>query len=89
MNINLLLTVDSSPACGFVNLNSVNERIEHGISQFLAVSVFLDQSDKSGSVHFLDFVLLNQTFQFLNTLFKQNLLFIVLLNHSLCLSLRQ
>ena len=89
MNINVLLTVDGSSTCGFVNLNPVNKGIEHGVGQFLAVSVLLDQGDKSGSVHLLDFILLNQTFQFLNTLFKHNLFFIVLLNHSLCLSLRQ
>jgi hypothetical protein len=89
MNINVLLTVNGSTACGFVNLNPVNERIEHGVGQFLAVPVFLDQGDKSGCVHLLDFVLLNQIFQLLNTPFKQDLFFIVLLNHALCLSLRQ
>ena len=62
MNINVLLTINRPAACGFVNLNPVNERIKHGVGQFLAVSVFLDQSNKSGSVHLLDFVLLNQTF---------------------------
>ena len=89
MNINVLLAVDRSTACGFVNLNPVNERIEHGVGQLLAVPVFLDQSDKTGCVHLLDFVLLNQIFQLCNTLFQQNLFFIVLLNHALCLSLRQ
>ena len=89
MNINILLAVDGSTACGFVNLNPVNERIEHGVGQFFAVSVFLDQSDKTGCVHLLDFVLLNQIFQLCNTPFQQNLFFIVLLNHALCLSLWQ
>ena len=28
---NVLLSVDGSSACGFVNLNPVNERIEHGV----------------------------------------------------------
>ena len=89
MNINFLLTVDGSSASGLVNLNPVNERIEHGVRQFLAVPVFLDQSDKSGSVRLFDFVLLSQTFQFLNAIFEQNLFFIVLLDHPLCLPLRQ
>ena len=89
MNINVLLAVDGSTACSFVNLNPVNKRIEHGVGQFLAVPVFLDQSDKTGCVHLLDFVLLNQIFQLCNTPFQQNLFFIVLLNHALCLSLRQ
>ena len=31
INVNLLLTVDGSSACGLVNLNPVNERIEHGV----------------------------------------------------------
>mgnify|MGYP000870551522 CR=1 FL=1 len=44
MNINVLLAVDRSTSCGFVKLNPINERIKHGVSQFLAVSVFLDQS---------------------------------------------
>ena len=89
MNINVLLAVDSPSACGFVNLNPVNERIEHGIGQFLAVPVFPDQSDEAGCVHLLDLVLLNQTFQLCNTLFQHKLFFIVLLNHALYLSLRQ
>ena len=89
MNINVLLAVNGSTACGFVNLNPVNECIEHGVGQLLAIPVFLDQSDKTGCVHLLDFVLLNQIFQLCNTPFQQNLFFIVLLNHALCLSLRQ
>ena len=89
MNINVLLAVDSPSAYGFVNLNPVNERIEHGVGQFLAVSIFLDKSDKAGCVHLLDLVLLNQTFQLCNALFQHKLFFIVLLNHALRLSLRQ
>ena len=89
MNINVLLAVDGSPACGFVNLNPVNERLELGIGQFLAVPVFPDKSDEAGCVHLLDFVLLNQTFQLCITLLLHKLFFIVLLNHALCLSLRQ
>ena len=86
---NVLPAVDGSTACGFVNLNPVNERIEHGIGQFLAVPVLPDQSDKAGCVHLLDLVLLNQTFQLCNTLFQHKLFFIVLLDHALRLSLRQ
>ena len=89
MNINDLLTVDCSSACGFVNLNPVNERIEHCVGQLSAVLVLLYKGDKSSCLSFLDFLILDLAFQFLDTPFKKDLFLIVLLYHSLCLSFRQ
>ena len=89
MNIKGLLTVDGSTACGFVDFNAVNKRIEHGVGQFGAVLVFLYKSDKSSCLGLLDFLILDLAFQFLDTPFEENLFLVILLNHSLSLSLRQ
>ena len=89
VNVDVLLTVDGSTARSLMDFHSVNKGVEHGIRQFFVVPIFPDKSDEAGCVHLLDLVLLNQTFQLCNTLFQHKLFFIVLLNHALCLSLRQ
>ena len=89
VNIKDLLTVNGSSARSFVNLNPVNKGVEHGVGQFGAVLVFLDKGDKSSCLGFLDFIVLDLAFQFLNTPFKEDLFLVVLLYHPLSLSLRQ
>ena len=89
VNIKKLLAVDGSSACGFVNLNSVNKSVEHSIRQFGTILVFLNKGDKAVCFCFLGSFNLNLTFQLRNTPFKKYLFFIVLLYHSLNLSLRQ
>ena len=72
-----------------MNLDSVNKGIEHGVGQFGAILVFLYKSDKSSCLGLFDFLILDLAFQLLDTPFKENLLLVILLNHSLSLSLRQ
>lgn len=42
INVDILLTVNGATTCGFVDFHSVNKGIEHGVRQFLAVSVLVD-----------------------------------------------
>ena len=70
-------------------LDPVNEGIEHGVRQLVTVAVLFDQGQKPMGVRFLGRVLPNLVFQFLYPAFQKDLFFIVLLDHTPGLPLRQ
>ena len=72
-----------------MNLNPVNKGIEHGVGHFPAVPVFLYQCDKPFRFHLFHFFLLHLLLQFPDTPFKEDLLLVILLDHTLNLTLRQ
>ena len=89
VDVNVLLAVDGAPTSCFMNFHPVDKRVEHGIGQFCAVTVFSDQCQKTLRVRFLYGFLLNLAFQLLYPPFQKDLFFIVLLDHALRLSFRQ
>ena len=89
VDVDVLLAVDGAPTSCFMNFHPVDERVEHGIGQFCAVTVFSDKCQKTLRVRFLYGFLLNLAFQLLYPPFQKDLFFIVLLDHALRLSFRQ
>lgn len=84
-----LLAVDGAATSRGVDLDFLNERIEHGVCQFGTLPVFVQKADETAGVGLLLLVGGHGAFQFRPALFQCRLFTVVLAHKPLVLAVRQ
>ena len=89
VDVNPLLAVDGAATSRGVDLDFLDERIEHGVCQFGTLPVFVQKTDEAAGVRLFLLVGGHGAFQFRPALFQCRLFAVVLVHKPLVLAVRQ
>ena len=89
VDVNPLLAVDGAATSRGVDLDFLDERIEHGVCQFGTLPVFVQKTDEAAGVRLLLLIGSHNAFQFCPALFQCRLFAVVLVHKPLVLAVRQ